>query len=149
MSKSLVVYYSRSGNTEHIAEAIKEKTGSDILKIEAETDYSAWMAIAAVQALSRGKEVGIKTVVPSIREYDTIYIGSPTWWYTIAPPLATFLKKHDLSGKKVILFCTNDGGNGTSVEDAEKLCPGADFEVGAFFYKDTKNDLDAFLEKLV
>jgi flavodoxin len=53
-----------------------------------------------------------------------IFIGSPIWWGTIAPPVAAFLSSHDLTGKTVIPFMTHEGSRmGHSVSDIKKLCP--------------------------
>ena len=62
--------------------------------------------------------------------YDTVAIGSPTWWYTIAPPMSTFLEANDFAGKTVVPFATNGGWPGHALEDIEKACKGADFAPG-------------------
>ena len=56
--------------------------------------------------------------------YDTLLVGTPNWFGTIAPPVQTFLKDSDLSGKRVAPFCTNGGGGfGTIPQDLERMCP--------------------------
>ena len=58
--------------------------------------------------------------------YDVIFVGSPCWWGTVAPPVATFLAAYDWSGKTVAPFMTHGGSRmGRSEDDIEKLCPGA------------------------
>jgi flavodoxin len=56
--------------------------------------------------------------------YDLIIVGSPNWWSTIAPPVATFLSEYDFSGKTIAPFCTHGGGGlGRVAEDIARLCP--------------------------
>ena len=62
----------------------------------------------------------------NLAQYDVVFIGSPNWWSTIAPPVATFLTKGDFSGKTVIPFVTHGGGGIARCEaDMKKLCPGS------------------------
>ena len=57
-------------------------------------------------------------------QYDVIFIGSPCWWATVAPPVATFLTSYDLAGKTVVPFMTHEGSRmGHSEADIRKLCP--------------------------
>lgn len=61
-----------------------------------------------------------------IDAYDVVFVGSPCWWGTVAPPVATFLAAYDWSGKTVAPFMTHGGSRmGRSEDDIEKLCPGA------------------------
>ena len=61
-----------------------------------------------------------------------IYIGSPCWWSTVAPPVATFLAAHDFTGKTLIPFMTHEGSRmGRSEADIRRLCPGATVRSGA------------------
>jgi flavodoxin len=65
----------------------------------------------------------LKTKPEHIGSYDTIFVGSPNWWSTIAPPIAAFLSEYDLSGKAVFPFCTHGGGGiGKVAKDIAKLC---------------------------
>lgn len=60
----------------------------------------------------------------NLASYDVIFVGTPIWWGTIAPPVATFLAESDLTGKIIIPFCTHGGyGAGQSLEDIKKLAP--------------------------
>lgn len=66
----------------------------------------------------------IKTKIEDIEKYDIIFVGTPNWWSTIAPPVATFLTQHNLSGKTIIPFITHGGGGqGRVVSDIKRLCP--------------------------
>lgn len=59
--------------------------------------------------------------------YDVIAIGTPTWWYTMAPAVRTFLTTHDFAGKTVIPFMTNGGWPGRVIKDMKTNCKGAEF----------------------
>ena len=131
MKKMLVVYYSWSnGNTKLIAEKLANETGADIAKIETVIPYSG----SHEEVVDQGKrevEAGfmpqINPLPVDISDYEVIAIGTPTWWYTMAPAVLTFLTEHDFSGKTVIPFMTNGGWPGHVIKDMKAKCKGADF----------------------
>jgi len=107
-SNVLVVYYSRSGNTEAMAREIARKFNADIIKIGAERyslDYQGWRN-ASNDADDKVTMVQIKPEVVDMGKYRLVFIGSPIWWYRPAPPLWTFVEKNDFKEKNVILFNT-------------------------------------------
>ena len=107
-SDVLVIYYSRSGNTEAMAREIARKFDADIVQIEAERyslDYQGWRN-AANDADDKVTMVQIKPEVVDMGKYRLVFIGSPIWWYRPAPPLWTFVEKNDFKEKNVILFNT-------------------------------------------
>jgi len=107
-STALVVYYSRSGNTEAMAREVARKFNADIVKIEAERyplDYQGWRN-AANDADDKVTMVQIAPEIVDMRKYRLVFIGSPIWWYRPAPPLWTFVEKNDFKEKNVILFNT-------------------------------------------
>ncbi len=63
----------------------------------------------------------------NISDYDVIAIGTPTWWYTMAPAVLTFLTTNDFSGKTIIPFMTNGGWPGHVIKDMKAKCKDADF----------------------
>ena len=127
--KILVAYFSHSGNTRVIAEQIKDITGGEIFEIKPVKDYpSAYQAVVdqAEKEINTNYKPQLKTEVENIDTYDVFFIGSPIWWSTIAPPVATFLSGHDFKGKTIIPFITHEGSRmGRSVSDIKKLCPTA------------------------
>jgi len=107
-STVLVVYYSRSGNTEAMAREVARKFNADIVKIKAERyplDYQGWRN-AANDADDKVTMVQISPEIVDMRKYRLVFIGSPIWWYRPAPPLWTFVEKNDFKEKNVILFNT-------------------------------------------
>ncbi len=131
--KKLVVYYSYTGNTKKIAEEVKNKLNCDILELEPEISFSDDYDEVVEEYQNNSidnKEVPIKDVNVNLDEYDEIIIGTPVWWYTISPVVVTFLKKYDLSGKKIYPFATNAGWLGKTFKDFSKLCPNSEVEDG-------------------
>ena len=125
--KILVVYFSHSGNTRELAEQIQKGAGGDIVEILAATPYPGdydTVVKQAKQEVDSGFKPAIKTKIDNLKSYDVIFVGSPNWWSTIAPPIATFLTENDLSGKTIVPFITHAGsGLGRSVADIKKLSP--------------------------
>ncbi len=107
-STALVVYYSRSGNTEAMAREIARKFNADVIKIEAEKyplDLQGWRT-AGNDADQKITQVDIKPEKVDMEEYNLIFLGSPIWWFRPAPPLWTFVLKNNFKGKNVVLFNT-------------------------------------------
>ena len=128
-AKSLVVYFSWSGNTENVAKSIQSQTGSDIFEIVPKTpystDYNTVVDDAKVEQ-QKSARPEIKDTIPNIADYDTVYVGFPNWWGDMPMILYTFFDTYDLSGKTVALFCTS-GGSGLSntVNEVKELEPNA------------------------
>lgn len=126
MSKILTVYYSWSnGNTKKIAEMLNSAVGGDIARIETVDEYKGSYNDVVDQGqeeVNRGYCPPIKELDVNVSDYDVIAIGTPTWWYTTAPAVLTFLRSVDWNGKTVIPFMTNGGWPGHVIEDIRKLC---------------------------
>jgi flavodoxin len=124
--KVLTVYFSHSGNTRECANLIHQRVGGDILEIipvqPYPTDYDA-VVEQAKQELKSGFKPVLRTEVKDIEAYDVIFVGSPNWWNTVAPPVRTFLTEHDLASKAAVPFITHAGtGLGRSAKDIAELC---------------------------
>ena len=144
----LVIYFSRSGenyfggelkniekgNTEVIAEYIKDFTGADLFKVEAAIDYPFdYMECIdiAKKELEGNARPELKEALDDISSYDTIYIGFPNWWGTLPMPMFTQLEKLDFTGKVIKPFVTHEGsGFAASLKDLKKLCSGAEIKKG-------------------
>jgi len=129
--KILIVYFSESPNqnTHTVAMWIHEAVGGDIQRINMIEPYVGSYG----EILNRGREEFQSNIRPAIRpfekdiaDYDIIFIGSPIWFNTYAPPLATFLDGNDFKGKTVVPFCTHGGhGPGNFYGDIKKNTEGA------------------------
>jgi flavodoxin len=156
MAKTLVVYFSKTGSTRAVAEYIKDATKADIFEIVPVQSYPEEYKATTEQAkkeINDGYKPAIKSKAQNIADYDIIFVGSPCWWGTIAPPVATFLSSHDLSGKIIIPFMTHGGsGLGHSVSDIKKLVPNAIIRDGKAFYgssaESAKSDVEEWLKKV-
>ncbi len=126
-AKVLIVYLSRTNNTKTIAEIIHRNVGGKLVALELEKPYPE-NYMATVQQVVRENETGylppLKTKIDSIQNYDVVFVGFPTWGMKLPPPMKSFLKQYDLSGKTIVPFNTNDGyGIGSSFETVKELCP--------------------------
>lgn len=130
-SKALVLYYSwsDSANTRQVAVQIAKNTRAQLEMITPVKKYSrkyAEVLNVARQELKQKKACPVKPLKNDLKKYDVIFIGSPIWFGTYAPPVRTFLQNNDLRNKKVFFFCTHGkGGPGKFFKDAAKLAPGA------------------------
>jgi flavodoxin len=127
--RMLIIYYSWSGNTRIMAMQIQALTGADMFELKTVDPYPAEYRPTTEQA-KREQESGYRpplaTKIENLEDYDTIFIGSPNWWGTLAMPFFTFLEEHTLSGKTLIPFMTHEGsGFGNAPSDLRKLCPNA------------------------
>ena len=103
----LVVYYSRSGNTEAMAKEIARKFEADLVRIESEKyslDYKGWRHANRDADEKVLAEIEPKTI--DMEKYRLVFLGAPIWWFRPAPPLWTFVDKSDFSDKNVVLFNT-------------------------------------------
>jgi len=125
--KVLIVYLSRTNNTKAIAEIIYKNIGGTLVALELEKPYPENYS-ATVQQVVRENETGylppLKTKIDSIENYDFVFVGFPTWDMKMPPPMKSFLKQYNLTGKTVIPFNTNAGyGAGSSFQTVKELCP--------------------------
>ena len=128
--KVLVLYYSQTSNTKAVATEIATKLNADIEEIVAvnpyDGDFQATIDRCIVER-EQGTVTEIKPLTADIANYDVIFIGYPVWFGTYAPPIATFLANTDLSGKKIVPFCTfGSGGLESSVKDMAEKQPKAE-----------------------
>lgn len=156
--KALTVIYSHSGNTRKIAEMIQKKLGGDIAEIKLKTPYTGSYNSIVEQGkreVESGFSPAIEPLGVELSKYDTVFLGTPVWWYTFAPAMKTFLEENDLSGKTVYPFATNGGWLGHTFEDFKKACPGADVKKGLNVYfssstlKTKQKEIDSWIERTV
>ncbi len=137
--KILVAYFSATGNTRRVAQNLAKAVDADIYEIkpakaysDADLDWTNKSSRSSVEMADHSSRPEMIKDDFSVKDYETIYLGFPIWWY-IAPTIVnTFLEKHDFSNKKIILFATS-GGSGfgrtidnikTSVSDSTKVIEG-------------------------
>jgi flavodoxin len=130
----LIVYYSWSGNTRKIAEQIRKETGGTLFEIEPAQPYTTDYGAAVKQAkdeIRSGFKPELKAIPADTIPCTTVFLGTPIWWHTMAPPLASFIDRFDLKNKTVIPFHTHGGGGPGSFEtDIAALCPDSTVKQG-------------------
>ena len=131
MSKTLIVYFSRTGeqysvgnitkgNTAIVAEIIAEKTDGDLFEIKVVNDNYPNEYTPLIQFAKKEKQENARPEIigdVNIDNYDTVFIGYPNWWAEMPMPVYTFLEKYNLSSKKVYKFCTHEGSGGVHTDD--------------------------------
>ena len=142
MNKSLIIYFSRAdenyavgwidkGNTEIVAEFVRELTGADMFKVEPAVPYAKDYRTCIEEAKQRVGNAPIKEKLSDISGYDTVFIMSPVYWGTYAPEIETALEGLDFTGKTVRVISTHEGsGLGSMVSDVKRMCKGADVKKG-------------------
>ncbi len=126
--KNLVAYFSWGGNTKSIAEKIHSQVGGDMFRIEPVTPYPSDYNETAYGVAKEQKDKGIHPPITNtdISSYDVIFVGTPAWWYTMAPPVMTFLAENNFEGKTIVPFITHGGGGGYTIDkDMAGLAKGA------------------------
>lgn len=155
-TKTLVVFYSRSGNTEAVANFICELTGADSFRIETvkpyPADYNEMTEVAKAEK-NRHARPAIRGKVADMVGYDTIYVGFPTWWGDCPMAVETFLESYDLAGKTVIPFNTNGGGGvDQGFKTVEKLTPRSNHKEGLSLSgsraRSSRSDVERWLAKI-
>ena len=128
--KTLVVYYSFTGNSKKIAEYVKDKLNADIIELEPKIPFSDDYdtVVDEWQNNDIKRDVEIKPVNTNLEEYDKVVLITCVWWYGISPVMKKFLKDYDLSGKDIIVAASNAGWIGHSFEDYETLLPNSNIK---------------------
>jgi flavodoxin len=108
--KSLVVYYSRTGKTRFVAEKVASELKADIEEVvDLKSRSGRFGFLKAGYDATRGNETEIGKTQKSPSDFDLIVVGTPVWNSRPASAISTYLKRNDFAGKKVAVFCTNEG----------------------------------------
>ena len=149
-NKTLVVYYSATGNTAKVAEVIVNENDMDVFAIMPEQPYStedlAWTDENSRVSKERSdpalQDVALLQDTPDNWDsYETVIIGYPIWWGQAAYPVASFVKANDFTGKTVIPFCTSASSDiGDSAQNLADLAKGGEWMGGMRFPADVNSD---------
>jgi flavodoxin len=125
--KSLVVYYSRTGNARFVAETIAAEIGADVEEVVDLKKRSGPIGyLSGGSEARRGKETEIAPTKKSPADYDLIIVGTPIWASRPSPAILTYLKKNDLSGKKVAVFFSQGGKKPSGIDQTKALMPNSE-----------------------
>ena len=156
MNKTLVAYFSASGTTRKIAEMIAEVGDFSLYEITPKELYTSddlnWMnkkSRSSVEMSNKKIRPEITDTDAHIKEYDTIILGFPIWWYVAPTIVNTFLEKYDFSGKKIVLFATSGGsGFGNTVKELKPSAPGAEIVEGKLLNRANKQEIEKWVKAL-
>lgn len=161
--KSLIIYFSRTGenymsdgirniekgNTEIVAEFIKDATDADIFKVETIKDYPynyRECCDVAKDEIDNDERPELKDKLANIDKYDVIYIGGPVWWGHFPCGIFSAIENLDFAGKIVKPFVTHEGsGLGNVMQDINRFCIGADIRAG---FEVRGSDVIAFKDEI-
>lgn len=150
--KTLVAYFSWSGNTEEIASYIAEKTGGDLYEIKPEVPYSeVYQEVGEVaeEEMNENARPAISNLPESLDEYQTIVIGYPIWWHTAPMIIGTFLERYDLTDKDIYPFSNSRSMDEEQFENSmdfvRNSAGNADVHDGLFVKKDDFETIDRYL----
>lgn len=157
--KTLVVYFSATGNTEEAANAVAQLTGGDLFELEPADPYTDddldWTVEGSRVNVEHEDESlrNIELVADTVDDwnsYDTVFIGYPIWWGIAAWPVNTFVEANDFTGKTVIPFCTSaSSGLGQSGELLANLAGTGDWQEGQRFGSSvSQEDVQEWLDSL-
>lgn len=132
-SKTLIAYFSFSGNTMELANMIEEEVSGDIFRIVPEIPYTNDDVYNRAQSELNGKiRPALKAHLDKdiFANYELIILGFPIWWYDLPMPVWSFVEEYDFSGKTVIPFYTHNGSSSgaSSLETLKSLLPNSDFK---------------------
>lgn len=128
VSKTLVVFYSATGNTRRAAQTLAQAIGADLAELEPAEPYTAadldWRddnSRTSIEHANRSMRPALANN-PSIEGYDEIFLGYPLWWATAPRLVRTWLESHDFSGVKLTTFATSSstikGADGVQLHDS-------------------------------
>lgn len=155
--KTLVAYFSASGETKKLAMTLTDVVNGDLFEIKPETPYIAadldWCDKASrstIEMKDTACRPAVANAVPNIDQYDTIYIGFPIWWYEAPRIIQTFLESYDLTGKTVIPFATSGGSEmGNTDAILQRSAKTANWKLGKRLQADiSAQEVAAWVESL-
>lgn len=124
--KAIIIYYSRSGNTEKLAKRIQSDLSCDILKIEPEAAYGNYISscIRATREKMAALPPKFLTPIPDLRRYDVVLLGFPIWMQDLPRLVSDFISRCDLSRKTLIPFATfGMTGLSWTEKTLSRVCP--------------------------
>ena len=152
MSKILIVYYSLTGNTQFIAETLRDSIEADVLELkpikELNADSGSRFMWGGYQSKMKIKPKLMDFDINPL-EYDLIILGTPVWAWDISPPMRSFLSKFDLTSKKVVLWMCHAGDGIKAMSRFKEILKNANIVDSITFQEPLKKDSDENKEKAI
>lgn len=137
----LVAFFSHTGTTRRIAMSMAEYLSADLCELVPDPPYADDYKQRAKLEKQSGHGPKLQELRVDLADYDTIFVGSPNWFSTYAPPVTTFLQSADFTGKVIGPFCTHGSGGVARVSEAARaLCPHSTVLETTGFYRDATMD---------
>lgn len=143
--KGLVVFYSLGGHTKLIADIIAKELKCDLLELKPVKEYPKkgfakylWGGMSVILS----KKPSLKNKIPNLNEYDTIFIGTPIWAGTYAPPINTFISETEISQKKVVFFACHGGGGAKKCFDKLEVVLKDNTMLGSIDFVDSNDEIE-------
>ena len=155
--KTLVAYFSRTGNTKPLAEYAAEYLDATLFEITAKIPYTdediAYYTDCRADREQKDESARpeIATAVENMDEYDTVIIAHPIW-HGIAPRIiSTFLESYDFSGKTLLTFCTSASSPlGQSAQQLQELTPNSTWlESKRFAIGTSREEIEKWLDDVL
>jgi flavodoxin len=147
--KSLVVYYSRDGNTKFLAQTIASKINADTEELEDLKNRKGFLNwFRAGSDARKGATTEIKPIIKVPKDYDLIIFGSPIWASRHVPAITTYVKQNEISGKKVAVFFAMGGKKPQPASRLRVLMPNSEF-IGEISVTQPLKNKEAAEEKIV
>ncbi len=152
MSKILIVYYSLTGNTQFIAESLRDTIEADILELkpikELKANSGTRFMWGGYQSTMKKKPKLMEFDINPL-EYDFLILGTPVWAWNISPPMRSFLSKFDLTGKKVALWMCHAGDGVKAMERFREALKNSNIVESISFQQPLKKESDVNKEKAI
>lgn len=146
MSKIVVVYYSFEGSTKGIAELLAQHSNADLLEVkplkELQSKGFAKFIWGGSQVVM-GKKPELMPLSKNLDEYDIVFVGTPIWAGTYAPPIKTLLEGDYIDGKKVAYFYCHEGGHGKAVDKVNVVIEKKNTFIGAKDFLNPKKNIQS------
>jgi flavodoxin len=125
MTKTLVVYHSRTGTTRRIAQALAARLGADLdeIHIVQPMHGPVGYALCAIEAMT-GLAPALRTPRRNPAAYDLVIVGTPVWFWSLSSPVRSWLERFGRRGKRVAFFCTMGGSGARRVFDTMRALTG-------------------------
>ena len=152
--KVLVAYFSASGVTKGVAQQLAEVTGGTLHEIKPEQPYTDadldWrnkQSRSSVEMQDKKSRPAITGKLADMKDYDTVYVGFPIWWYTCPTIINTFIEAYDFQGKTVIP-CATSGGSSIkkACTDLKAAYPNLNWKEGKLLNRTSKTDMQKWVE---
>lgn len=134
MEKTLIVYFSQSGNTRKCAKTLHSLMDSDLFELVPKVPYPRGYGRLLKETKKEAEEKSVRELNPvafNPSDYDCLFIGCPNWWGSLPAPVRTFMRETNLSGKEIAFFITHGGSGAESVkEEIRALLPSSSHFLG-------------------